>query len=368
MLSKEETERYQRHLVLSEIGMQGQLKLKHAKVLIIGMGGLGCPLAQYLAAAGVGTLGMVDFDTVSLSNLQRQVLFTSADVGRMKVEVAKEKVLALNPNVQVQVYPEKCNPGRILQMMKDYDIIADCTDNYAARYLINDACVTLEKPFVSASVFKFEYQLSVYNYNGGPTYRCLFPEPPEEALNCAEAGVLGVLTGIAGAMQANEIVKIIVGTGEVLSGKVLVYNALNNQSLLLSLHKDASAVQKIKDLKGDLSSHLIDFNCTLVPPVGTIEAAELKNLLDAGSACHLIDVREEYEQEYGSLGGDCIPLGDLEKNLERIPMDVPVVLYCTTGRRSAEALGLLLKLKPFQNILHLSGGLNAWDNLMLESN
>ncbi len=365
MLTPQELKRYNRHIILPEIGMSGQLKLKQAKVLIFGMGGLGCPIAQYIAAAGVGTIGMVDFDVIDESNLQRQILYTSADINKLKVEVAAEKVKALNPFATVNTYPVKCVPVNILNMVKEYDIIADCTDNYAARYLINDACVTLDKPFVSASVYKFESQLSVYNYEGGPTYRCLFSEPPEEALNCSEAGVMGVLTGIAGALQANEIVKMITGIGEVLTGKLLLYNALTNQTNSIKVSRDEEQVQKIRDLNGDLSSIDYELLCSTKMEGGDtipeISPKELRSRLNNNEDIQLIDVREEAEHELDNIGGDLISLYDIISMANKITTDKPVVIYCETGKRSALAIEELRKVKGFSNLFSLKGGIQEWN-------
>jgi molybdopterin/thiamine biosynthesis adenylyltransferase/rhodanese-related sulfurtransferase len=360
MLNASERERYARQTVLQEIGLTGQQKLKNASVLIIGMGGLGCPIAQYLGAAGVGTLGMADFDSVSISNLQRQVLYATEDVGKLKVDVAKVKVQALNPFVKVETYPLKCEPAQLLHIIESYDIIADCTDNYNSRYLINDACVTLDKPFVSASVYRFESQLAVYNFQGGPSYRCLFPEPPEEALNCEEAGVIGVLTGITGTLQANEIVKMIVGLGDVLSGKLLLYNSLNNQTNILSVYRDESQIKKVKDLKGVLSWGGSEMVCLINEGLKEMDAFTLKDKIEKGERVQLIDVREEADHESDPLAGECIPVYDIEKRVESIAVDRPVVLYCATGKRSAQAILLLQELKHFSNLYHLKGGLATW--------
>lgn len=365
MLNASELKRYNRHIILPEIGMSGQLKLKQAKVLIFGMGGLGCPIAQYIAAAGVGTIGMVDFDVIDASNLQRQVLYTSEDIGKLKVEVAAEKIKALNPFASINAYPIKCAPGNILDLVKDYDIIADCTDNYSARYLINDACITLDKPFVSASVFKFESQLSVYNYKGGPTYRCLFSEPPEEALNCAEAGVVGVLTGIVGTLQANEIVKMITGAGDVLAGKLLLYNALSNQTTIIKVGRMEEQVQKIRELNGDLS--LINYEVLCATGIAdhyniqVISPEELRVRLNNKEDIQLIDVREEIEHEADNIGGDLISLYDITTMADKIAKDKPVVLYCSTGQRSTQAIAELRKIKNCSNVFSLKGGLLAWD-------
>lgn len=226
MLAKEEFKRYSRQIILEEVGYAGQEKLKAAKVLIIGAGGLGCPVVQYLTAAGVGTLGIIDDDKVDESNLHRQILYSVKDLGKNKAEVSAKKALELNPFAKALAFPEKLTTDNAIEIIKDFDIVVDGSDNFSTRYLVNDACIALNKPFVSSSVFQLEAQLSVFNYNGGPTYRCIFPEPPENIMNCSEAGVLGYLTGLAGTLQAGEVIKMILEKGEVLSGKLLVFDAL----------------------------------------------------------------------------------------------------------------------------------------------
>lgn len=348
MFSTEEIKRYSRHLILSEIGEAGQRKLKSAKVLVVGAGGLGCPVLQYLAAAGVGTIGIVDFDVVEESNLQRQVLYTAEDAGKQKAIVAKTKLAAQNPHIVLHSHAVALDSGNALELFSAYDIIVDGSDNFATRYLVNDACVILKKPLVFASIFKFEGQVSVFNYNNGPTYRCLYPEPPApgDVPNCSEIGVIGVLPGIAGTLQANEVIKLITGIGELLSGKLLSFDALSMQFNIFRV-KAVAANQAI--------SKLIDYEafCRVVKE---ISAAELKQKLNASTDLQLVDVREPSEYNSKNIGGLLIPIGTLEQNLHRLDREKEIVVHCASGVRSRKAAELLMK-SGFEKVYSLKNGL-----------
>lgn len=364
--SKEELERYSRHLIIPEFNIEGQRKLKNAKVLVVGTGGLGAPLLQYLAAAGVGTLGLIDFDVVDESNLQRQVLFSVNDIGRLKTEVAKERIESLNPHIKVITHNTYLTSSNALDIIKDYDVVADGTDNFPTRYLVNDACVILNKTNVYASIFRFDGQVSVFNYTGkdgqtGPNYRDLFPSPPPPGLvpSCAEGGVLGVLPGIIGSLQANEVIKVLTGVGEPLSGRLFLFDALTFKTTTLNIKKSSS---------GQSITELIDYEafCGIgneqdaEPMVPEITVDELKTLLDSGADFQLIDVREPYEYEIASLKGELIPLNDLESKIDKIHSDRKVVVHCRSGVRSAKAIQTLAENYGFQNLYNLKGGILAW--------
>lgn len=365
--SKEELARYSRHIILSKFGLTGQQKLKAAKVLVIGAGGLGSPLLLYLAAAGVGTIGIVDGDEVDVTNLQRQVLYDIHDVGKAKVEAAKQKLNALNPHIHINTYNTKLTSENALTLLKEYDVVADGTDNFPTRYLVNDACVLLNKPNVYASIFQFEGQVSVFNYtdkngNTGPNYRCLYPTPPppETVPNCADAGVLGVLPGIIGSVQANEVIKIITDIGNPLSGRLFLFNALNLETHILNISKDKNS---------PLITKLIDYEqfCTFGQKSETqsntikeITAKELKNKFESGEDFQLLDVREPYEREIASIGGELIPMGMLLDVVDKIDKDKPVIIYCHTGIRSAVIITELEERFGFINLYNLKGGIHAY--------
>ena len=359
MLNKDDINRFSRHLLLPEIGMKGQEKLRSAKVLVVGAGGLGCPVLLYLAAAGVGTIGIVDDDVVDVTNLQRQVLFTTEDVGEKKVRAAAKRVSALDPGIHVVMHESRLNAGNALEIMKDYDIVVDGSDNFPTRYLTNDACVLLHKPLVFGSIFRFEGQVSVFNYQKGPTYRCLFPEPPGpgEVPNCSEIGVLGVLPGMIGTLMANETLKIITGAGEVLSGKLFVMDALTLNTHTLEFEKDPvhSRVEKLIDYETFCSS-----KGPAAEEVKSILTEELKQLLLKKTELQLIDVREPFEHAAMNIGGLNIPLGSLEKHVGEIRKDQPVIVYCRVGNRSRTAIQLLEKKYGFTNLINLTGGMEAW--------
>ena len=359
MLTRKELLRYSRHIRMPEIGEEGQKKLKNAKVLVIGAGGLGCPVLQYLTAAGVGTIGIVDFDVVDETNLHRQILFGTNDVGKPKADIATQKVSDQNPVVDFKIHNVRLAKENALEIIGEYDMVVDGSDNFPTRYLVNDACVMLGKPLIYGSIFKFEGQVSVYNYNDGPTYRCLFPVPPgpADAPNCAEIGVLGVLPGIIGCLQANETIKIITGVGEPLSGKLLVFDALTLSTNILQFSK-VSENLNINELV-DYEEFCNAKNET-VYEVKEISVSELKSKLDDEENIRLLDVREKFEYEICNLGGELIPLGNIEDNIDKIPKDQPVVVICHHGIRSARAINILADKYEFRNLLNLTGGIHAW--------
>ena len=353
MLSKEEISRYSRHIVLPEIGMEGQDKLKRAKILVIGAGGLGCPALQYLVAAGVGTIGIADGDMVDESNLQRQVLYSLVDIGKFKAETAKRKLTVQNPDCKLQTANCKLVSPNALEILKDYDLVLDCSDNFPTRYLMNDACVMLNKILVFGSIFKFEGQVSVFNYKNGPTYRCLFPQPPQDSPNCDEAGVLGVLPGIIGTMMANEALKIILGIGEVLSGKLFVFDALNMNSQIISFKKNPTN-SKINSL--------IDYENFCKPKpnlIKEISAKEFGKLVEERGAIQIIDVREPSEYSLFNIKGVNIPFKSLPNQIDKIQKDIPVIIHCQHGSRSKRAIELLQKDFGFTNLYNLTGGIEA---------
>lgn len=347
-LSKAEQQQYNRHLILDEIGELGQLKLKKAKVLVIGAGGLGCPILQYLSAAGVGTIGVVDDDTIEKSNLQRQILYSHDDIGGFKAEVAANKLAGLNPYVNFEIYLQRLNKEIAVELFLKYDVIVDGSDNFPTRYLVNDAAILTNKPVVFGSIFKFEGQVSVFNYNNGPSYRCLYPNPPksEDVPNCSEIGVLGVLPGIIGALQANEVLKLVLGIGEILSGKLLTYNALNMQQLILSFEKNENI--KITHLENDY-----EFFCGLLKMSLEITKNELEKNLNS---YNLLDVREVYERDQYHIGGIHIPLRELDRRKLELPVDKDIVVYCKAGVRSKIAIKKLQEHFP-KKLLNLKNGL-----------
>lgn len=368
-LTPAERQRYSRHLIMPEVGLEGQRKLKAAKVLLVGTGGLGSPAALYLAAAGVGTLGIVDFDVVDETNLQRQVLYGTKDVGRPKLEAAAERIRDVNPNVRVVQHQARLTSDNALDILADYDVIVDGTDNFPTRYLVNDACVLLGKPNVYGSIFRFEGQVSVFATKGGPCYRCLFREPPPPGLvpSCAEGGVLGVLPGIIGTLQALEAIKLIIGQGKTLAGRLLLFDALTMRWRELTLRRNPAC-----PACGDAPTvtELIDYEefCGLRQPrvetdgIPEISAARLRDRLDAGEPITLIDVREPHEWDIANLGdrgARLIPLGELPDRLSELSDAGEIVVHCRTGSRSARAVKLLQEA-GFQRVLHLRGGIHAW--------
>lgn len=343
MLSKEEKERYSRHLKLEGFGEEAQLKLRSAKVLVIGAGGLGCPALLYLAAAGVGTIGIVDDDSVSESNLQRQVLFNSEDIGAPKVFAAAKKIKEQNPFITIQTYNNRITKQNALKLLADYDVIVDGSDNFATKYLVNDACVILNKPLVFGSVHKFIAQISVFNYNNGPSYRCLFPEPPEEGEMpaCGEVGVLGVLPGIAGTWQAAETIKIITGIGEPLSGKLLSFNLLTNETSVF----DFEACKENKELKELGEYDIVCKNDSLT--YENLKQIQLKKEVQ------LIDVREQKEYQEKNLNGINIPVTELEKRIHELNPGLMTVVHCKSGARSRKAIGIIKEFYPAIEIYDL---------------
>ena len=369
-LSKEEIQRYSRHLIMPEVGMDGQLKLKAAKVLCIGTGGLGAPLGQYLAAAGVGQIGLIDFDKVDLTNLQRQILFSTNDVGRPKIEAAAERLRGLNPDIQIDTFETMLTSANALDILKDYDVIVDGTDNFATRYLVNDACVLLGKPNVYGSIFRFEGQASVFGYPGGPCYRCLYPEPPPPGLvpSCAEGGVLGVLPGIVGSIQAAETLKLIIGKGEPLVGRLLLFYALAMRFRELKLRKNPECpvcgahptVTKLIDY-AEFCGVRGEETPAPVSTIPEITPRELKARLDRGDDLFIVDVREPHEYQICNIGGYLIPLGDLSRRVSELDSSREIVAHCRSGKRSAEA-SEFLRQAGFRKVLNLKGGILAWSD------
>jgi molybdopterin/thiamine biosynthesis adenylyltransferase/rhodanese-related sulfurtransferase len=369
-LSKEEVLRYSRHLIMPEVGMDGQLKLKSGKVLCIGTGGLGAPLGVYLAAAGVGRIGLVDFDTVDLTNLQRQILFSTTDVGRPKIEAAADRLRSMNPEIQIDTFETRLTSENALDLFKDYDIIVDGTDNFPTRYLVNDACVLLGKPNVYGSIFRFEGQVSIFGAPGGPCYRCLYPEPPPPGLvpSCAEGGVLGVLPGIVGSIQAAETLKLIIGKGEPLIGRLLLFDALAMRFRELKLRKNPECpvcgqhptVTKLIDYAEfcGIRGEEAPAPQTTVPEIAP---RELKARLDRGDDLFILDVREPHEYQICNLGGHLIPLGDLSRRVSELDSSREIVAHCRSGKRSAEAVEFLRKA-GFRKVLNLKGGILAWSD------
>lgn len=360
----EELDRYSRHILLPEIGIEGQQKLKAAKVLVIGAGGLGCPALLYLVAAGVGTIGIIDPDIVDSSNLQRQVLYREDDLGQPKVDCAKRHLTALNPFVRIKTYHKKLSPANALKIIRDFDLVVDGSDNFATRYLVNDACVLSEKPFVYGAIHRFSGQIAVFNYENGPTYRCLFPEPPpaDEVPSCSEAGVLGVLPGIIGSFQASEAIKIISGIGEVASGSLLLMDALTLTFNKISIKKDEtrSPVRELIDYDAFCNSS----NNSFLPPINEISIKEFQQMFHSKADYQLIDVREPIEYEKENINGLLIPLAQLKNRINEITTDKKVIVHCQSGGRSKKGVEILKQEYGFKNIYNLRGGLNAWKNLI----
>jgi adenylyltransferase/sulfurtransferase len=368
-LSNEEIARYSRHLILPEVGMEGQLKLKQAKVLLVGTGGLGAPLGLYLAAAGIGKIGLVDFDVVDASNLQRQVIHGTKDIGRKKIDSAADRMLDINPNLEIVKHEVPLTSENALEIVKQYDIVADGTDNFPTRYLVNDACVLLGKPNVYGSIFRFEGQSSIFATEDGPCYRCLYPEPPPPGLvpSCAEGGVLGILPGVVGLIQATEVVKLILGKGTTLNGRLMLYDALNMKFRELKLRRNPECPSgKCSVVKG-----LIDYQqfCGIpaapaapAPAAGDLEPTEVKQMIDAGEDFILIDVREPHEYQIASIPkATLMPLGQLPNRLGELPRDARIVCHCKSGVRSAKAVDLL-KQNGFTRVSNMRGGILAWSD------
>jgi adenylyltransferase/sulfurtransferase len=369
-LSNDEILRYSRHLIMPEVGMEGQIKLKNAKVLLVGAGGLGAPLGLYLAAAGVGRIGVVDFDVVDFTNLQRQVIHGTKDVGRKKLDSARDSMRDINPNVQIDGYDVALSSENAFDIISGYDMVVDGTDNFPTRYLVNDACVILKKPNVYGSIFRFEGQATVFAYPGGPCYRCLYPEPPPPGLvpSCAEGGVLGILPGTIGLIQATEAVKLILGVGESLVGRLMLYDALAMKFRELKLRRNPEC-----PVCGDhpTITKLIDYQefCGIPQHVpepafveGDISPKEVKERLDRGDKFQFIDVREPHEYQICSIPGTkLIPLGDLPKRLNELDPNVELVAHCKSGVRSGKAIDLL-KQNGFKKLRNMKGGILAWSD------
>src|SRR5580698_2462559 len=370
-LSNEEIARYSRHLLLPEVGMEGQQKLKAAKVLCVGTGGLGSPLAFYLAAAGVGTLGLVDFDVVDSSNLQRQIIHSTKDVGRSKLDSAEEKLTALNPHMKIVKFNTMLSSKNALEIFKDFDIVADGTDNFPTRYLVNDACVLSGKPNAYGSIFRFEGQASVFATEQGPCYRCLYPEPPPPGLvpSCAEGGVLGILPGLVGVIQATEVIKLILGVGDPLIGRLLLVDALTMRFRELKLRKNPDC--PVCGTHPTVTA-LIDYDqfCGIQPApaadapqvngIEQIDVTSYKKARDAGKDAFLLDVREPHEFKIAQIGGHLIPLGDLQKRVGELDKNREIVVHCKSGGRSQKAAEFLQQA-GFK-VKNLAGGIQAWSD------
>jgi len=369
-LSADEVKRYSRHLIIPEIGMTGQKRLKNARVLCVGAGGLGSPALLYLAAAGVGTLGVIDFDTVDESNLQRQIIHGQSDIGRLKAESARDSIAEVNPYVNVEVHTDALSNDNVLQVFSGYDLIVDGTDNFATRYMVNDACVLLGKPYVWGSIFRFDGQASVFWAEYGPCYRCLYPDPPPPGMvpSCAEGGVLGVLCASIGSIQVTEAIKLLTGVGESLAGRLMIYDALEMSYRTVRVRKDPECAicGKNPSITG-----LIDYeafcgavseDAALAASGSTITATDLKDMLDRGDNIFLVDVREPNEYEIVSIpGATLIPKDQFLTGaaLEKLPQDKRIVLHCKSGARSAEALAVV-KNAGFADAVHVGGGVLAW--------
>lgn len=372
ILSPEELARFNRHIILPQVGLEGQERLKQAKVLCIGTGGLGSPISLYLSAAGIGTLGLVDFDVVDDSNLQRQIAHSTADIGRPKVESARDKLIGINPHLQVNLHGDGIRRDNVREIVSQYDLVVDGTDNFPTRYLVNDACVLEGKPLIYASIFQFEGQATVFNYKEGPCYRCLYPEPPPPGLvpSCAEGGVLGVLPGVIGVIQATEAVKIILGQGNVLSGRLLLYDAMDMKFHEVKLRRDSSC-----PACGDNPTigEVVEYEqfCGLPPTEAGEEEEEalasyditpetLKAMMDADPELYVLDVREPYEIAICAIDGTVkIPLGQIGSRYQEVPKDRPVVVHCKMGGRSAQAVEFL-QSKGYGNVKNLAGGILRW--------
>ncbi len=383
-LSNDEIARYSRHLILPEVGMEGQQKLKAAKVLCVGTGGLGAPLTLYLAAAGVGTIGLVDFDTVDASNLQRQIIHSTATVGKLKVDSAEIMLNGLNPYLKVVKYNTMLTSANALEIFKDYDVIADGTDNFQTRYLVNDACVLLNKPNAYGSIFRFEGQASVFATKEGPCYRCLYPEPPPPGLvpSCAEGGVLGILPGLVGVIQATEVIKLILGIGDSLVGRLLLVDALGMNFRTLKLRKNTDCpvcgthptVTELIDYDQfcgvpksagagplEVAHDQAVGDLPVVDGIPQIGVKELKRKMDAGEDLFILDVREPHEYPIANLGAPLIPVGDVERRIDELAAqkDRQVIVHCRSGARSQKA-AIALKKAGFTNVTNLTGGILAW--------
>ena len=372
-LTTDDLARYSRHLILPEVGEEGQRKLKAARVLCVGTGGLGSPLALYLAAAGIGTLGLVDFDVVDSSNLQRQIIHSTADIGRKKLDSAEEKLKALNPALNVVKHETLLSSANALDILKDYDVVADGTDNFPTRYLVNDACVLLGKPNAYGSIFRFEGQASVFAAENGPCYRCLYPEPPPPGLvpSCAEGGVLGILPGLVGVIQATEVIKLILGKGEPLIGRLLLVDSLNMRFRELKLRQNPEC-----PVCGEhpTVTQLIDYQqfCGITPAteekeltvkngIPQLSVQDLKRRLDSGDNLFILDVREPFEYKIANIGGTLIPQNEVPQRLGEIDRTREIVVQCKSGGRS-QRIAEYLKQSGYPQVVNLAGGILAWSD------
>lgn len=362
MFSQAEKERYKRQFSLDNFGEHKQAKLKQAKVLVIGAGALGCPVLTYLTAAGVGTIGIVDNDTVELSNLHRQVLYTVDDLGQPKVMAAAARLQRMNPEIIIEAHNEIFAPENALELVRSYDVIIDGTDNFPTRYLINDVCVLTGKTNIHGSVVRYAGTVAVFNFEAGPNYRDLFPVPPrpEEAPSCAEAGVIGVLPSIIGSLQAMEAIKVITGIGETASGKFIRYDALTNRQEILRFQKDPENPLNSATENFIFETNYPAFCHQRQTDMKSISVTELKELMDNGSDFQLIDVREPYENDICTLNGELIPMGEIPANVEKIDRARQVVVHCRSGKRSASIIDFLEQNYGFTNLYNLSGGILAW--------
>ena len=370
-LTPEELQRYSRHLVLQDFGIENQLKLRDARVLVVGAGGLGCPVLLYLSAAGVGSIGIVDSDKLEVSNLQRQVLYTMSDIGKNKAEAAVERLSSLNPLIRLKAHPTRLTSANAFAIFESYDIVVDGTDNFPTRYLINDACILSGKPFIYASILQYEGQAAVFNYRraGGKysaNYRDLFPEPPsaESVPNCEQAGVLGVLPGLLGCIQANEVIKIITGIGEPLADKLLILDSATMEQTLIRLpnHGMRARIKTLIDYE-DFCGISAGKNKSLTDKpfsMKEVTVQELKKLMDSKADFQLIDVREPHEYDICNLEGELIPMSDIPSNVDKISKDKQVILHCRSGKRSGDMLLWLEKNHGFKNLYNLKGGILAW--------
>lgn len=371
ILSAQELARYNRHIILPQVGLAGQEKLKQTKVLCIGTGGLGSPISLYLSAAGVGTLGLVDFDVVDESNLQRQIAHSTSDVGRPKVESARDKLIGINPYLNVAMHPDGIRRDNVRDIVSGYDIVVDGTDNFPTRYLVNDACVLEGKPLVYASIFQFEGQVTIFNYKQGPCYRCLYPEPPPPGLvpSCAEGGVLGVLPGVIGVIQATEAIKIILDDGDTLSGRLLLYDAMQMRFREVRLRRDPGCpacgehptiheVVEYEQFCGLPPTEAEEVEETLGED--EISATQLRSLMDANLNLFVLDVREPFELEICRINGTWeIPLGQIAARHAEVPKDQDVVVLCKMGGRSAQAVAFL-QSRGYTRVKNLAGGILRW--------
>lgn len=367
-LTNEEIQRFSRHLILPEVGMEGQIKLKDAKVLLVGTGGLGAPMGLYLAAAGVGTIGLVDFDVVDASNLQRQIIHGTKDIGRKKIDSAADSMLDINPNLKIVKHEVALTSENAREIVEQYDLVADGTDNFPTRYLVNDVCVLTGKPNVYGSIFRFEGQSSVFATEDGPCYRCLYPEPPPPGLvpSCAEGGVLGILPGVVGLIQATEVVKLILGIGQTLKGRLLLYDALNMKFRELKLRRNPDCPPDKCTVVKDLIDYKQFCGITDAPPesavTGELEPTEVKQMIDSGEDFILVDVREVHEYQIASIPkATLIPLGQLPNRLSELPKDANIVCHCKSGVRSAKAVDLL-KQSGYIRVRNMKGGILAWSD------